>query len=990
MKKLFIEVLILISFCCALCLSACYGCGTGYYQTVTDDILIYSGYVNEDAESPAGSFTVTGYLGYPTEIVIPETFNGNNVTGISGDAFLNCKSLKSITISAGITRIPDGVFGGCENLVSINIAEENPVYRSEGECVIERQTNTVIAACNASTIPDGVSVIGRSAFANCNRIKAIAIPETVTEIDDGAFEGCGALERFTVNKKNNNYSDLDGILYNKKKTDILSVPVAINGEITFPDSLTEIEEAAFKNRIKLRGAVIGQTVEKIGEGAFSGCSGLESITLPFVGCGVKISSQKSSLFGYIFGKDEYEGSAPAERYPDYSYWGAAGEKFYLPKSLKSVTVTGGKINECAFSDCTYIEYVTLESGVDEVQAFAFYKCSSLKSVSLDAEILGTGAFGECKNLDAVALPAKAFDALGKETRASLKTVEITRGDELVSNAFRDCGNVEHISLPSTIKKVGQDALTGLTACEFIEFGDGYYAGGADNPYMILVKAKNDKITKFTAHPDALFIHSSAFAYCKELVDCNVGNSVISIGDLAFRECRKLINLTLSDCIAEVESTAFTNFNNNCNFNKYGNCNYFGSVNNPYVLLYKANENLPCTVHKDTKIIYSEAFSYYKYDTVEIPYGVKTISDRAFYSSCIKDVDIPESVVYIGNSAFWYCDNLTGITVPAGVAFIGKSAFGNCGGLTGIAVDVGNRNYYGKGNCLIEKESKKLIAGCKNSVIPKGVVSIGDKAFIGCVGLKSATIPDGVVSVGDNSFDGCVSLVSIFIPDSVQTIGERAFRNCESLKRLNIPKSVISLGRFLCEGCSNLVEICVAAGNEEFYSQDNCIIDKNSKTLILGCKNSIIPDGTVAIGESAFNGCKELTDINIPESVTYLGWYAFHGCTGLTVITVPGNIYRIGGYAFCECTGLTEVIFSDGVSYIGERAFDGCKNLTKVTLPDSLKSIGYDAFFNSGLTDINYKGTKEEWNTVTVKGWDDGLREYTVHCIDGDIVKTEKK
>lgn len=168
--------------------------------------------------------------------------------------------------------------------------------------------------------------------------------------------------------------------------------------------------------------------------------------------------------------------------------------------------------------------------------------------------------------------------------------------------------------------------------------------------MILVKARDKEITEIAVHSDTVFIHSQAFESCKRLVSCTMGDKVITVGEYAFYNCSALSNLILSDATENVDGTVFGGCNK-FEFNEYGNGNYLGSGNNPFLLLHSVKKNTSCIIHSDTKIIYQCAFEYYKYDTVEIPYGVKYISSGAFLDSAIKAVTIPESVVSIGNSAF---------------------------------------------------------------------------------------------------------------------------------------------------------------------------------------------------------------------------------------------------------------------------------------------------------------------------------------------------
>ena len=250
-----------------------------------------------------------------------------------------------------------------------------------------------------------------------------------------------------------------------------------------------------------------------------------------------------------------------------------------------------------------------------------------------------------------------------------------------------------------------------------------------------------------------------------------------------------------------------------------------------------------------------------------------------------DIVIPDAyngqtVTSIGDWAFSECSGLTSITIPDSVTSIGESAFLGCTNLTSIT-------------------------------IPDSVTVIDAQALCGCSGLTTIAIPNSVTSIGEHAFYECTGLTSITIPNSVTTIGYCAFYGCTSLTGIIIPDSVTSIDEGAFGWCSGLTSLTVELGNPVYHSSGNCIIETASKTLVLGCSNSLIPtDGSVtSIGNWAFLGCMGLTSITIPDSVTSIGFYAFFGCSSLTSITIPNSVTTIGEYAFYECVSLTDIYFS---------------------------------------------------------------------------------
>lgn len=195
------------------------------------------------------------------------------------------------------------------------------------------------------------------------------------------------------------------------------------------------------------------------------------------------------------------------------------------------------------------------------------------------------------------------------------------------------------------------------------------------------------------------------------------------------------------------------------------------------------------------------------NVVVIPNSVTSIDDWAF-NSCksLTSVIIPDSVKSIGKWAFVNCFNLTNITIPDSVKQISNAAFFYCNKLTSISVDKNNLVYDSRNDCnaIIETATNTLIIGCKNTIIPDSITSIGDEAFFYCAGLTSIAIPDSIISIGDSAFECCFCLTDIKIPDSVKSIGIHAFEACYSLKNITIPNNVINIGKDIFSDCPDLV------------------------------------------------------------------------------------------------------------------------------------------------------------------------------------------
>ena len=285
-----------------------------------------------------------------------------------------------------------------------------------------------------------------------------------------------------------------------------------------------------------------------------------------------------------------------------------------------------------------------------------------------------------------------------------------------------------------------------------------------------------------------------------------------------------------------------------------------------------------------------------------------------------------------------------------------AATGRCGdSITWTLDDSGNLTLSGSGEMWDYGYDTSPFKGyeIRKATVEYGITSIGEYAFVGCSGLTELTLPSSVTSIGHSSFRGCSGLTELTLPNSVTSIGWRAFEGCSGLTELTLPNSVTSIGWSAFEGCSGLEKITVGSENSRYDSRDNCnsIIETETNTLIVGCKNSIIPNSVTSIGYSAFRGCSGLTELTLPSSVTSIGNSAFCGCSGLTELILPNSVTSIGEYAFYYCSELTELTLPNSVTSIGGGAFSGCTGLEKITSLAEIPPVcGYGVF--DGVTIIS--------------------------------------
>ena len=558
--------------------------------------------------------------------------------------------------------------------------------------------------------------------------------------------------------------------------------------------------------------------------------------------------------------------------------------------LKTVTLSDGvlDIGTAAFKGCDNLTNITIPDSVTSIGEDAFRECNNLKSVIISKSLkINKNSFPDCctvyrsenggihgDNFAHSVTDSNTLYRTGDDVKSSSgklpnssSTVVESIGTQNKTNSQNSFFNNYYARLKETKNVNGFSIRNGEVV--------GYSGEGGN----VIIP---DGVTS---------VGEMAFFACNSIVSILIPDSVSSIGDFAFCACENLKEATIpNNCNVDIERA----FPNNCTVhraesNKKGSSGQSSQGTsitvNPEVIS-KLNEqkkiieekvklaeaiglyepipkNDECNVSKteDYYISNGVLYNYNGKDSnviipsnvtqigpcafsrctsltcITIPESVTSIADGAFracenltsitippsvtsigdetFANCdnIMSITIPSSVVSIGNDTFSWCKRLTSITIPSSVTQIGEGICSGCISLKTISVSPNNTRYTSIDGNLYSKDRKELIQYAvgkteKTFVIPNDVVDIGNRSFTGCKSLTSVIIPSNVTSIGDNAFFGCSGITSITISNGVTYIGKNAFYSCSGLKSITIPKSVKHIGKDALGWCRSLESVTI--------------------------------------------------------------------------------------------------------------------------------------------------------------------------------------
>ncbi len=555
---------------------------------------------------------------------------------------------------------------------------------------------------------------------------------------------------------------------------------------------------------------------------------------------------------------------------DNDYYGSYSGDVVIPASItyNGTTYSVTSIGNNAFYNNTDLTSIEIPSSVTSIGEYAFYECTGLTNIEIPSSVTSIGeyAFYGCTGLTSIEIPD------------GVTNIEVY--------AFQYCTGLTSIEIPSSVTSISDYVFSGCTGLTSIRIPSGVTSigGGAFS--------KCTGLTSIEISNSVTSIGNWAFSGCTGLTSIEIPNSVTSIGGYAFSSCTALMHVTIYNTFTRITNGVFDDCPNLV-CNEYDNACYLGNPNDLYLILIHAkSENIiSCTIHPNCKYICSYAFkdcSQIKdiYISENVLYvcqgafsgfcGIVHINSNLFYiklgapvgpfcSTKAKSFILGDNVLSIGQYTFAENHELTSVYIGKNMNEIGYgcSSFYGCENLTVLKVDKENQTFDSRDNCnaIINTATNTLKLGCKSTIIPNTVTSIGEYAFSGCTGLTNIVIPSSVTSIGSIAFEGCTGLTSIEIPSSVTSIGSGAFWGCPGLTSIEIPSSVTSIGDRAFADCSSLTNV-TALNSSPIDIYSSTFSNRSNATLY-------VPKGSKEAYEAAsyWNEFKEIVELSNNLEIT---------------------------------------------------------------------------------------------------------------------------
>ena len=802
---------------------------------------------------------------YLTTIDLPD-----NLTTLGYAAFRYCYALNEVVIPSTVTQVEGSTFSGCTSLMSIVVESGNTKYDSRNSCnaIIETATNTLIAGCQNTVIPNNVTSIGSQAFYQCSSLTSITIPNNVTSIGIQAFSSCSSLTSITVEATTP--PTLGTYVFTSSP--ICYIPcgtLAAYQASAWANQVGSFEEECSDSTMityELNGGVTNDYGWISKNDMFQACMADCSVTeLPSLDEIKALADPFTTICGKL---------TDVTRMLNAEKWD------WLETYIMSV--------QNADASATALTEGTTSAGWRYALAAFFLESKRVVwPVSADFSQAGTvqafmpvwqHGFSNPTNptasftLNAPYKEGYTFD--GWYATADFSGTALTTIDASTTGTLYAKWLEETVTTPSADKYYTFDDASLNAQWQFIQSGQTNYwtigtaAGSASTGSNALYITNNGSSYAYTVTSASV-----SWAYIPVTLETNETISfkwkgtaesccdylavyLMPVGSLPTAGSTNLPDGTITLTGNLNQQSEWQTFSTTINAGEYNLCFMWrndGSVGNTPIAVDdvtigentsstpaegQCGDNLYWSYANGTLSITGSG-AMYDFSDEDVPWKD--------FRGAITSVSLPYGLTTIGTYAFAHCRVLSSITLPTTLTIIGDYAFYDCDALI-------------------------------NMVIPESVTTIGNNAFLYCDALSNVTLPSGITHVEDNAFASCPSLTTITIPYGVTTIGNYAFYDCDALTTVNMPNSLVTIGNY------------------------------------------------------AFANCDVLSNITIPSSVTTIGNNAFYSCSVLTSIHVEAttppaigsNLFSSAPICYIPCGTLAAYQASDWASQVGSFIEENCE------------------------------------------------------------------
>ncbi len=883
-------------------------------------------------------------------VVLPES-----LTSIGSHAFRGCSALTSITIPGNVASIGADAFYDCPGLVTLefnaikcNNLGESYKYLfpptianlSLGEKVTKIPANFLSYGSQLENVsfPESLIAIERCAFERNNKLTSIHFPENLTAIGSSAFEKCTGLTSVS-------FSENLQYIYNYAFRSCSGLT-----SIIIPKNVTEIDSWAFWECTSL---IKSAYPSSIPNPFYNGISVEYPVNSEIDAEGVIYDSDFTNIyFAPITLSASYKMPETVEK--------IGNSAFSLCSSLTTVNIPGNvtSIGGSAFKGCSSLSSINIPENVTTIGESAFNGCSSLSSINIPENVtsIGGSAFSYCSSLTTLEYKAITCATYGSNLNPVFPSSisNITIGDKIktIPDYFLGSGSkIENLILPETLTSIGESSFKGSSSLYSINIPENVTTIGES------AFKRCSSLSSINIPENVISIGESAFLDCSSLgileynaIDCQssgsteipvfpssisnvrLGDNVIKIPDYFLGSGSKIENLVLPETLSSIGKSAFR-----------------GSSSLVSIII-------PETVTSIGESAFRECSSLV---SINIPKNVTSINSFTFYDcSLLAAIIIPENMTSIGEYAFGNCSSLVAIRIPENVISIGSHAFRNCSSLSTIIYEAINCNPKNTsysplfptiisvfpssvsniifGDKVTHIPDNFLADGSKidNLILPETLISIGDCAFYGCSAAE-VIIPNSVAKLGKSAFSRCLHLQDITLGSNISTLPNSIFWGCSSLKKISIPGSVSYIDRDAFEGCTSLSKVCF----EEIRDNTGLPIDSeldifaDYKPMFIDCPleevfigRRLRPSHDFKSWYSPFEWNNSLKRVEISDVENIILSHEFRGCSNLESIIMGGGVTDIGEDAFTECSSLKSVSVGKNVKTIEQNAFNGCTSI----------------------------------------------------------------